>query len=93
MTMTMQSVVPTAGIAGEAVRDAAPPPLPQPLRSLLAALDRKGVRHCHWKSNIRLARALTGEEDVCSTPWRSTRRRAGSCTCTAMSRSSAATAW
>ena len=40
------------------------PLLPQPLRQLRGALDRLGIRYCHWKSNIRLSHALTGMEDV-----------------------------
>lgn len=62
--MTVQSAVPIAGIADERVQETAPPILPQPLRILLAALDRRGVRYCHWKSNIRLAQALAGAEDL-----------------------------
>jgi len=34
------------------------------LRLLFEALDRRGVRYCHWKSNARLAEALRGEGDV-----------------------------
>ncbi|MBV1797542.1 hypothetical protein [Siccirubricoccus sp. G192] len=62
--MNMQHAISTAEIAGEAIRDAAPPTLSQPLHALLAALDGRGVRYCHWKSNIRLAQALTGKEDL-----------------------------
>ena len=31
---------------------------------LLADLERRGVRYCHWKSNIRLDRTLVGLEDI-----------------------------
>jgi thymidylate kinase len=31
---------------------------------LFAALERAGVRYCHWKSNVRLDRTLLGQEDI-----------------------------
>jgi thymidylate kinase len=31
---------------------------------LFAALERHGIRHCHWKSNVRLDRTLCGLEDI-----------------------------
>lgn len=62
--MNMQNAISTVEIAGEAIRDTAPSILSQPLHALLAALDGRGVRYCHWKSNIRLAQALTGKEDL-----------------------------
>ena len=31
---------------------------------LFAALERDGIRHCHWKSNIRLRETLSGLEDI-----------------------------
>jgi hypothetical protein len=31
---------------------------------LFAALNSSGIRYCHWKSNIRLAGSLTGDEDI-----------------------------
>jgi hypothetical protein len=31
---------------------------------LVRDLDRLGIRYCHWKSNIRLANALAGAEDI-----------------------------
>lgn len=34
------------------------------IRDLLATLEQRGVRYCHWKSNIRLADALSGDDDV-----------------------------
>ncbi len=34
------------------------------LRRLFEMLDAKQVRYCHWKSNMRLAEALSGDEDV-----------------------------
>ena len=35
-----------------------------PVPALFAALNRGGVRYCHWKSNIRLPESLRGEEDL-----------------------------
>lgn len=35
-----------------------------PIERLLARLDAAGVRHCHWKSNIRLSESLRGDEDL-----------------------------
>jgi thymidylate kinase len=35
-----------------------------PVPALIAALNRAGVRYCHWKSNIRLPESLRGEEDL-----------------------------
>jgi thymidylate kinase len=32
--------------------------------SLFAALNREGIRYCHWKSNLRLARGLRGKTDL-----------------------------
>jgi thymidylate kinase len=34
------------------------------IRSFLDSLDSKGVRFCHWKSNIRLGDTLAGIEDI-----------------------------
>jgi thymidylate kinase len=34
------------------------------IRSFLESLDAKGVRFCHWKSNIRLGDTLAGIEDI-----------------------------
>ncbi len=34
------------------------------IRALFSALDLQGVRYCHWKSNIRLADAMSGSDDV-----------------------------
>ena len=31
---------------------------------LFAALEERGIRYCHWKSNIRLDRTLVGLEDI-----------------------------
>lgn len=33
-------------------------------RQLFEALDREGIRHCHFKSNLRLDRGLAGETDL-----------------------------
>jgi len=32
--------------------------------ALFASLEEKGVRYCHWKSNIRLEETLAGVEDI-----------------------------
>jgi thymidylate kinase len=34
------------------------------IRSLLKSLEQKGVRYCHWKSNIRLEATLAAAEDI-----------------------------
>ncbi|HXV62817.1 MAG TPA: hypothetical protein VEK15_19115, partial [Vicinamibacteria bacterium] len=34
------------------------------LRALLDALDREGIRYCHWKSNEHLEAALQGKTDL-----------------------------
>ena len=34
------------------------------IRSFLKSLEEKGVRFCHWKSNIRLDDTLAGKEDI-----------------------------
>jgi thymidylate kinase len=34
------------------------------IRSLLRCLEDKGVRYCHWKSNIRLEETLAAAEDI-----------------------------
>ncbi len=34
------------------------------IRSLFKSLEQKGVRHCHWKSNIRLKETLAAAEDI-----------------------------
>lgn len=54
--------------------DAAPPdPAPDRLlptgcpaavRALVAGLEARGVRFCHWKSNLRLEEALAGADDL-----------------------------
>ncbi|PRY25203.1 thymidylate kinase [Aliiruegeria haliotis] len=35
-----------------------------PTRALIAALNRRQVRYCHWKSNIRLPETMSGDEDL-----------------------------
>lgn len=65
--------VPAAEIAGE------PEPIPFPAagrgtdvgsseseigRMLFTALDRRAVRYCHWKSNVRLDQTLAGLQDI-----------------------------
>jgi thymidylate kinase len=34
------------------------------IRSLFKSLEQKGVRYCHWKSNIRLEETLAAAEDI-----------------------------
>lgn len=34
------------------------------IRSLFNSLEQKGVRYCHWKSNIRLEESLAAAEDI-----------------------------
>lgn len=31
---------------------------------LFAALERQGIRYCHWKSNIRIHKMLAGHDDI-----------------------------
>lgn len=46
-------------------RDApAPADAARPVPALIAALAARRVRYCHWKSNVRLADSLAGEEDL-----------------------------
>jgi hypothetical protein len=45
--------------------DAAPAVASKPaIRSLIKSLEQKGVRYCHWKSNIRLEETLAAAEDI-----------------------------
>jgi hypothetical protein len=46
-----------------------------PLATLIAALDRAGIRYCHWKSNVRLPETLAGGEDIDLLVIEGTRRR------------------
>ena len=34
------------------------------IRSLFSSLEQRGVRYCHWKSNIRLEETLAAAEDI-----------------------------
>ena len=34
------------------------------IRNLFGSLEQKGVRYCHWKSNIRLEETLAAAEDI-----------------------------
>jgi len=34
------------------------------IRSLFGSLEQKGIRYCHWKSNIRLKEALAAADDI-----------------------------
>lgn len=61
--MNVQTLKPGAqSLAGDGT--AVVPLLSQPLLQLRTALDRLGVRYCHWKSNMRLAQALAGMDDI-----------------------------
>lgn len=62
--MTIETVLSRVNTLEKPVHEPRSPSLAQPFRLLLTALDRGGVRYCHWKSNHRLARALAGEEDL-----------------------------
>jgi thymidylate kinase len=45
--------------------DAGPAVASKPaIRSLIKSLEQKGVRYCHWKSNIRLEETLVAAEDI-----------------------------
>lgn len=46
------------------VAEAAPPAALETAAALFAALNREGIRYCHWKSNLRLARGLCGATDL-----------------------------
>jgi len=45
-------------------RDPPPGPSKAAIRSLFNSLEQKGVRYCHWKSNIRLEETLAAAEDI-----------------------------
>src|SRR5215210_982756 len=34
------------------------------VRNLLQSFEEKGVRYCHWKSNVRLKETLAGTQDI-----------------------------
>lgn len=34
------------------------------IRNLFGSLEQKGIRYCHWKSNIRLEEALAAADDI-----------------------------
>ena len=42
----------------------ATPGIREPIRKLIVALEKSGVRYCHWKSNIRLEETLAGTRDI-----------------------------
>jgi thymidylate kinase len=48
------------------VQSDAPPSVPSKaaIRRLFNSLEQKGVRYCHWKSNIRLEETLAAAEDI-----------------------------
>jgi thymidylate kinase len=54
-----------AAFAAPAVQRAAEGPAVRPiLQSFFAELNACQIRYCHWKSNVRLAQALTADDDV-----------------------------
>src|SRR5258707_11733352 len=34
------------------------------IRNLFGSLEKKGIRYCHWKSNIRLEETLAAADDI-----------------------------
>jgi thymidylate kinase len=44
--------------------EAAPPAALETVAALFTALNGEGIRYCHWKSNLRLARGLCGATDL-----------------------------
>ncbi|WP_213291238.1 hypothetical protein, partial [Bradyrhizobium sp. sGM-13] len=34
------------------------------IRRLFNSLEQNGIRHCHWKSNVRLEATLAAAEDI-----------------------------
>lgn len=55
-------MIPSYG--GDGVEAAATLTPKEPIRRLLASLDRMGLRYCHWKSNLGLADSLSGGGDL-----------------------------
>lgn len=51
--VSVQSDETELGISGKAA-----------IRRLFNSLEQKGIRHCHWKSNIRLEETLAAAEDI-----------------------------
>ena len=52
---------PSAATSGKSENDLRPSSIGL---MLFAALERQGIRYCHWKSNIRLDETLAGLEDI-----------------------------
>jgi thymidylate kinase len=50
---SLRDAAPIPGVSGKAV-----------IRNLFVSLEQKGVRYCHWKSNIRLKETLAAAEDI-----------------------------
>jgi len=48
---------------GELIRPEFPAALPA-LTALFRDLNRRGIRYCHWKSNVRLEKSLQGRTDL-----------------------------
>jgi hypothetical protein len=53
-----------SNVPGAASEAELPAACPRPICDLVGALGAARVRYCHWKSNIRLAESLAGEEDL-----------------------------
>jgi len=54
-------IAPSAAIIGNSKDDLRPSAIGL---MLFAALEREGIRYCHWKSNIRLDETLSGLQDI-----------------------------
>jgi hypothetical protein len=54
----------TAFRSAEAAAEATAPAIPALMSDLFAALRERGVRYCHWKSNLRLIDSLLGKTDL-----------------------------
>jgi thymidylate kinase len=51
--VAVQSAAPEPAISNKAI-----------IRNLFGSLERRGIRYCHWKSNIRLEEMLAGADDI-----------------------------
>lgn len=47
-----------------APRAATPPEILLPIELLLAALEARAIRYCHWKGNASIGKVLAGEKDL-----------------------------
>src|SRR5690242_11661562 len=55
---------PVATASARSVTRPVPAAAKRVVQELFAALAARGVRYCHWKSNVRLAETLAGSEDI-----------------------------